>query len=113
MEGGIEESIGRGSFLCPTCGARTTVTDTQRRTRPPSIRRRRRCVSCERRFTTYEVVAPGPQAAKRKLAALEEALHQAREAMRMIEAVLRAGEADEQPSADSVSDVGQKQTPVE
>jgi transcriptional repressor NrdR len=40
---------------CPFCGgADTQVVDSRESEEGESIRRRRRCISCEKRFTTYE-----------------------------------------------------------
>ncbi len=42
---------------CPFCkGPDTQVVDTRESEEGDSVRRRRRCVSCEKRFTTYETV---------------------------------------------------------
>ncbi|MFA5370364.1 MAG: transcriptional regulator NrdR [Sideroxydans sp.] len=42
---------------CPFCkGDNTQVIDTRESDEGDSIRRRRRCVSCDKRFTTYETV---------------------------------------------------------
>ncbi|ADL56349.1 transcriptional regulator NrdR [Gallionella capsiferriformans] len=42
---------------CPFCkGHDTQVVDTRESEAGDSIRRRRRCVSCDKRFTTYEMV---------------------------------------------------------
>ena len=42
---------------CPFCkGPSTQVVDTRENEEGDSIRRRRRCVSCDKRFTTYEMV---------------------------------------------------------
>lgn len=42
---------------CPFCkGHETQVVDTRESEEGDSIRRRRRCVSCEKRFTTFETV---------------------------------------------------------
>ena len=42
---------------CPFCkGPDTQVVDTRESEEGDSIRRRRRCLSCDKRFTTYEVV---------------------------------------------------------
>jgi len=42
---------------CPFCkGPDTQVVDTRESVEGDSIRRRRRCLSCDKRFTTYEVV---------------------------------------------------------
>jgi len=40
---------------CPYCGENTKVTD--RRQSPKGIRRRRECLKCKKRFTTYEKIA--------------------------------------------------------
>lgn len=42
---------------CPYCGGNTKVTD--RRQSPKGIRRRRECLKCKKRFTTYEKIAKG------------------------------------------------------
>lgn len=40
---------------CPFCGADdTTVADTRLNEEGDTVRRRRRCVACDKRFTTYE-----------------------------------------------------------
>ncbi|CAH1208598.1 Transcriptional repressor NrdR [Candidatus Nitrotoga sp. BS] len=56
-------STANSSFLffnlmkCPFCkGPDTQVVDTRESEEGDSIRRRRRCLSCEKRFTTYETV---------------------------------------------------------
>src|SRR5450830_1499434 len=42
---------------CPFCkGEKTQVVDTRENDDGDSIRRRRRCLSCDKRFTTYEMV---------------------------------------------------------
>ena len=42
---------------CPFCkGPDTQVVDTRESEEGDSIRRRRRCLSCDKRFTTYEMV---------------------------------------------------------
>ena len=54
---------------CPECGARAEVLDS--RPRPDGgVRRRRRCTSCERRFTTFERAQAGPDALAAQVAAL-------------------------------------------
>ncbi|MEX0921068.1 MAG: transcriptional regulator NrdR [Candidatus Pacearchaeota archaeon] len=40
---------------CPFCSANTRVTD--RRKSPRGIRRRRECLKCKKRFTTYEKIS--------------------------------------------------------
>lgn len=46
--------INPGGMPCPQCGGNSGVTDS--RPRYGSIRRRRCCLSCSLRFTTWEVV---------------------------------------------------------
>lgn len=44
-----------GTVKCPFCGAdETTVADTRLNDDGDIVRRRRRCLKCEKRFTTYE-----------------------------------------------------------
>ena len=44
---------------CPFCGSEETqVIDTRANLEANTTRRRRKCASCEKRFTTYERVAP-------------------------------------------------------
>lgn len=46
---------------CPFCGSQSTkVTDSRDTDDGSSIRRRRQCLDCERRFTTYETVEQSP-----------------------------------------------------
>ena len=42
---------------CPHCGSGTRVTD--KRESPAGTRRRRECLKCKRRFTTYERIGKG------------------------------------------------------
>ena len=42
----------RGGYACPQCGNRTGVFDS--RLMALGIRRRRKCGTCDHRFTTYE-----------------------------------------------------------
>ncbi|MEM3091358.1 MAG: transcriptional regulator NrdR [Candidatus Pacearchaeota archaeon] len=42
---------------CPYCGNKTKVTD--KRDSPVGIRRRRECLKCKKRFTTYERIGKG------------------------------------------------------
>ena len=47
----------QSSMKCPFCkGHDTQVVDTRESEEGDSIRRRRRCVSCDKRFTTFETV---------------------------------------------------------
>lgn len=41
--------------LCPVCGSESRVYDG--RSTGPAFRRRRRCLSCDERWTTYEIPA--------------------------------------------------------
>jgi transcriptional repressor NrdR len=46
------------AVACPTCNGASSVVVETRRTKvlgPPSIRRRRECQSCGKRFTTLEI----------------------------------------------------------
>jgi len=40
---------------CPKCNAESKVMDSRDRTTPPAIRRRRECLLCGHRWTTYEI----------------------------------------------------------
>jgi transcriptional repressor NrdR len=42
---------------CPYCGGDSKVTD--KRASPEGVRRRRECLKCEKRFTTYEKISHG------------------------------------------------------
>ncbi|MDP3992275.1 MAG: transcriptional regulator NrdR [Nanoarchaeota archaeon] len=42
---------------CPYCGENTRVTD--KRSSPEGVRRRRECLKCKKRFTTYEKLGRG------------------------------------------------------
>ena len=41
-------------MICPFCSSRRQVIDSRESKEGDSIRRRRQCLSCERRYTTYE-----------------------------------------------------------
>ena len=45
---------------CPTCGYADSKVIDSRPTEEGSIRRRRECLSCKRRFTTYEIIDTVP-----------------------------------------------------
>lgn len=45
---------------CLHCGSKTTVLST-RKVKRCNVKRRRRCLTCQRRFTTYESPAPFDQ----------------------------------------------------
>lgn len=46
------------SVDCPRCGSPTRVLESRRAEDGAALRRRRRCTSCEHRFTTYERAEP-------------------------------------------------------
>ena len=54
---------GSPSFQCPQCGQRRTAVKDTRPTEQGHVRRRRVCLSCEARFTTFEVLATDLEAA--------------------------------------------------
>jgi hypothetical protein len=59
--------VGGGQFHCPNCGARnTSVLDSRPLHDGTCIRRRRGCLGCEHRFTTYETM-DSPVGAARKI----------------------------------------------
>ncbi|MCS7254443.1 MAG: transcriptional regulator NrdR [Armatimonadota bacterium] len=45
---------------CPLCGSATKVTDTRLTELGMAVRRRRQCLKCQHRFTTYERIALEP-----------------------------------------------------
>lgn len=50
---------------CPVCGGRTEVKESRPRAKNTEVRRRRRCIHCDHRFSTLEEVhepAHGPRA---------------------------------------------------
>ena len=52
---------------CPHCGSeKSTVEDTRRHTDGESIRRRRECCSCGKRFTTLETACSRPDLRMKK-----------------------------------------------
>ena len=51
---------------CPYCGYKESKVVDSRPAEDTSIRRRRECLSCERRFTTYETVEVVPMAVIKK-----------------------------------------------
>lgn len=52
----------RTGFLCPSCGANTAVFNS-RTTDGTYVYRRRRCLVCKTRMTTYEVLCDTPEEA--------------------------------------------------
>ena len=54
-------SIGENNMKCPVCGHRDSrVLDSRPVTEDTSIKRRRECPNCGKRFTTYEVIDTVP-----------------------------------------------------
>ena len=51
---------------CPTCGYPDSKVIDSRPTEEGSIKRRRECTSCKRRFTTYEIIDAVPITVKKK-----------------------------------------------
>lgn len=52
-------------MVCPACKSESTRVRDSRPAEAGTIRRRRRCLACQKRFTTYEVVSeslPSPKA---------------------------------------------------
>lgn len=45
---------------CPNCGCPDSKVIDSRPTENSSIRRRRECLNCQKRFTTYEIIDAGP-----------------------------------------------------
>lgn len=45
---------------CPNCGYTESKVIDSRPTENSSIRRRRECLACQKRFTTYEIIDTGP-----------------------------------------------------
>ena len=70
------------AMKCPFCGdADTQVIDTRENEDGDTVRRRRRCVACEKRFTTYErVELQLPQVVKKTAAAPSSSARNARRA---------------------------------
>ena len=54
------------TMKCPYCGYKESKVVDSRPADESSIRRRRECLSCERRFTTYETVETMPMAVIKK-----------------------------------------------
>lgn len=57
-----ESGCMNNGMSCPTCGGDTKTKDTRRTVldyldnqRGPAVRRRRQCLKCKSRFTTYEL----------------------------------------------------------
>ena len=57
---------------CPACGQTDSKVIDSRHTENASIRRRRECTACCRRFTTYEIIEVMPVMVKKKDGSLQE-----------------------------------------
>jgi hypothetical protein len=53
-----EVMLGGGLLRCPACGKRRTTVIDARSTVKNHARRRRVCLDCGYRFTTYEMISP-------------------------------------------------------
>lgn len=77
-----------GAYPCPQCGTAMEVVDS----RPsiflatPSVRRRRACMKCDHRHTTYEV---STEAMKTTFAAVAAAVHQSAQALQTTAETIR------------------------
>lgn len=70
---------GRGDFVCSRChAAETCVTDSRGNRRQTTIRRRRECLRCSFRFTTYET-SEHPKETRDKIEKVRKALTVLRE----------------------------------
>ena len=47
-------------MLCPVCGGQSRVLDTRTNDTVNTVKRRRECVECGKRFTTYEKIEDMP-----------------------------------------------------
>lgn len=89
------ERTGTGNFLCPKCQGTTTVKDSRPVEEGSIVRRRRHCIECSHRFTTYELATDGLSVriaqnpigeAKKALLAAAETLAQVAQELKVIEA---------------------------
>jgi transcriptional repressor NrdR len=87
-------SCGTGSFVhCPYCASEDSkVVDSRDSEAGDSIRRRRECLSCERRYTTYERVEEVPLMVGKRDGAVEVFSRQ-----KLLNGMLRAAEKREIP----------------
>ena len=53
-------------MLCPVCGGDSKVLDTRTNENVNSVKRRRECIKCGKRFTTYEKIEDMPLVVKKK-----------------------------------------------
>ena len=56
---------------CPACGNSESKVIDSRPSDPTSIRRRRECLNCQKRFTTYEIIESVPISVEKKNKTLE------------------------------------------
>lgn len=71
---------------CPFCGDQESkVVDSRRSDEGDSIRRRRECIACQRRFTTYEIVESLPIIVVKR-----DGTHQSFDRNKIINAMVRA-----------------------
>ncbi len=71
---------------CPFCGDQESkVVDSRRSEEGDSIRRRRECIACQRRFTTYEIVESLPIIVVKR-----DGTHQSFDRNKILNAMLRA-----------------------
>ena len=71
---------------CPFCGDQESkVVDSRRSEEGDSIRRRRECIACQRRFTTYEIVESLPIIVVKR-----DGTHQSFDRNKIINAMVRA-----------------------
>ncbi len=71
---------------CPFCGDQESkVIDSRRSDEGDSIRRRRECIACQRRFTTYEIVESLPIIVVKR-----DGTHQSFDRNKILNAMLRA-----------------------
>ena len=67
LPAGRRRSVWRSSLKCPYCGySESKVIDSRPADENSSIRRRRECLSCGKRFTTYETVESLPMVVVKK-----------------------------------------------
>lgn len=53
-------------MLCPVCGGQSRVLDTRTNENVNTVKRRRECVECGKRFTTYEKIEDMPLIVRKK-----------------------------------------------
>ena len=81
---------------CPFCGDQESkVVDSRRSDEGDSIRRRRECIACQRRFTTYEIVESLPIIVVKR-----DGTHQSFDRNKIINAMVRAFDKRKVETAD-------------